>query len=96
MKRTRRTFVLLLCALGSIAPAAFAQEDESGSPKLRIEWAEFKKLYDAGTIEVIDVRGDGAFAAGHIPKSRSIHVDQVEKHAETLRKLNKPIVTYCS
>ena len=89
--------MLLLCALCSLAPAAFAQqEDEIGSSKLRIEWAEFKKLYDAGTIEVIDVRGDGAFAAGHIPKSRSIHLDQIEKQAETLRKLNKPIVTYCS
>lgn len=96
MRRTQRTLVLLLAALCSIAPAAFAQEDEISSPKLRIEWAEFKKLYDAGTIDVIDVRGDAAFDAGHIPKSRSIHLDQVEKHAETLKKLNKPIVTYCS
>jgi 3-mercaptopyruvate sulfurtransferase SseA len=96
MKRTPRTFALLLCALCSMATAAIAQEAEPSSPKLRIEWAEFKKLYDAGEIEVIDVRGDEAFAAGHIPKARSIHVEQVDKHADTLKELKKPIVTYCS
>jgi hypothetical protein len=93
MKRMR-TFVLLFGALSAIAPAAMARQDETASPKLR--WAEFKKLYDAGRIEVIDVRGDEAFAAGHIPKARSIHVEQVDTHADALKKLKKPIVTYCS
>jgi 3-mercaptopyruvate sulfurtransferase SseA len=95
MKSTPRTFLPVLIALWSMVPA-IAQDAETSSPKLRIEWAEFKKLYDAGSIEVIDVRGDEAFAAGHIPKARSIHVEQVDKHAETLKKLKKPIVTYCS
>lgn len=92
----RRVLLVLSAMLLAALPAALAQEDELTSPKLRIEWSEFKKLHDAGKVEVVDVRGEEAFAAGHIPGSRSIHVDQVGKQADSLKKLKKPIVTYCS
>lgn len=75
--------------------AAFQTEDTS-SPKLRISWDEFKKLHDKQDVVVVDVRGADAYAAGHIPGSRSVPLDQVAQHAEELKKLGKPIVVYCA
>lgn len=77
--------------------AAQAQHDEElASPKLRIEWAAFKKLYDAKKIEVVDVRGADAFKAGRIPGARSVPLDDVEKRAGELARLKRPIVLYCA
>ena len=84
--------VLVACPLVAQQP----QEEDIGSPKLRIEWAEFKKLYDAKKIALVDVRGAEAFTAGHIPGARSVPLDQIEQRADALRKLKKPIVTYCA
>jgi 3-mercaptopyruvate sulfurtransferase SseA len=83
---------LLLISSGSVA----AGQDDLAAPALRIEWSEFKKLYDAGKVEVIDVRGDDAYAAGHIPGARSIPLDAVESRAGELKKLGKEIVLYCA
>jgi 3-mercaptopyruvate sulfurtransferase SseA len=90
----------LLLALTALLPAAQSQpapkDEDPSSPQLRIEWAEFKKLYDAGKIEVVDVRDGAAFELGHIPGARWIPLEDVEKRAAELRKLQKPIVLYCS
>jgi 3-mercaptopyruvate sulfurtransferase SseA len=93
-----RACLLALLAVLLAAPpgAGQAKEEDLASPKLRIEWAEFKKLYDAKKIELVDVRGADAFKAGRIPGARSVPLDTVEKRAGDLKKLNKPIVTYCA
>jgi 3-mercaptopyruvate sulfurtransferase SseA len=95
---TRRLLPAVVTMLLAVAIGAVAQEaeEDTSSPKLRIEWAEFKKLYDAKKVEVIDVRGDPSFEAGHIPGSRSIPLEQIEKQARALRKIKKPIVLYCA
>jgi len=85
-------FVLLAVAV----PAAQHPDDELASPKLRIGWDEFRKLYDAKQVEVVDVRGRVEFESGHIPGARPIAVDDMRKHAKELRKLKKPIVLYCA
>jgi rhodanese-related sulfurtransferase len=85
------TLVLLL---GSGA-ASFQTEDTS-SPKLRIAWDEFKKLYDSREAVIVDVRSADQFEAGHIPGSRSIPLDQVSQHVAALTELKKPIVLYCA
>ena len=77
------------------APAAHAEEDTT-SPKLRISWDEFKKLHDSGKLVVVDVRSAAAFEAGHIPGPRSVPLEQVEKRVAELKKLKRPIVTYCA
>lgn len=93
----RRTCLIAAMVLGAGSyDATVAQDQELNSPKLRIEWAEFKKLYDAKKIEVIDVRGEEAFELGHIPGARSVPLPQVESRADTLAKLKKPIVAYCA
>jgi rhodanese-related sulfurtransferase len=85
-------FVLLAVAV----PSAQHPDDELASPKLRIGWDEFRKLYDAKQVEVVDVRGRVEFESGHIPGARRIAVDDMRKHVEALRKLKKPIVLYCA
>ena len=90
--------ILAIAALPAIP--ALAQEDELASPKLRIEWTEFKRQYDAKAIEVVDVRGKDAYEAGHIPAARLVPLGEIEKLApelvERLRSLKKPIVLYCA
>jgi phage shock protein E len=66
------------------------------SPRVRIQWDEFKKLYDAKKIVVVDVRDEQSFKERHIPGAMLVPLDQVEKRAAELRKLGKPVVTYCA
>ena len=93
--RTRLTIAVGLMTLMISGAAAF-QTDDISSPKLRIAWDEFKKLYDDKATVVVDVRGPDAYIAGHIPGSRSIPLDEIGRHADELKKLNKPIVLYCA
>jgi rhodanese-related sulfurtransferase len=94
MKRWLMVVIVACAAL--ITPMAAMQADDLASPKLRIAFDEFKKLYDQNKAVVIDVRSAEAFEAGHIPGSRSVPLDQVESRVSELRKLNRPIVVYCA
>ena len=96
-------FVVTVLALVVMIPAGAGaadqqqdQDEDTSSPSLRIDWNEFKKLYDAGAIEIVDVRGDVFFESGHIPGARSIPLDQVGKRVTELRRSKKPIVLYCA
>ena len=94
----RKPLGILTCAvlLMLAASPASAQNEDISSPKLRIGWDEFKKLYDTKETVVVDVRGADAVEQGHIPGSRSIPLADVERHAEELKKLKKPVVLYCA
>ena len=91
-----RRSVLPLFAVLLFSHGGAAQTEDISSPKLRVSWTEFKKLYDAGKVEVVDVRGNEAFEAGHIPGARSIPLDEVEKRVDVLKKAAKPIIVYCA
>lgn len=89
--------VALLAALGVFTPThAVAQDDELASPKLRIAWDDFRQLYDAGNVVVIDVRDSASFVAGHIPGARSVPLPEIEKSVAALKRIRKPIVLYCA
>jgi len=63
----------------------------------RISMAEFKKLYSANELVVIDVRSQDAYLGGHIPGALSIPEETLNGPvAEKLKKMGKPIATYCS
>ncbi|OFW09102.1 MAG: hypothetical protein A3H96_11920 [Acidobacteria bacterium RIFCSPLOWO2_02_FULL_67_36] len=94
MKRHNRAFACI-AALVLFGGAAAAQDDLS-SPKLRIEWTAFKKLYDAKSVVVVDVRDAISYESGHIPRARLIPYDQVEKRVAELKKIKQPIVLYCA
>lgn len=75
---------------------AAASAQDISSPDLRIAWPEFKKLYDARSIVVADVRPLESFDEGHIPRAISLPLDDVEKRVADIKKLGKPIVLYCA
>jgi 3-mercaptopyruvate sulfurtransferase SseA len=63
----------------------------------RMPMAEFKKLLASGNVVVIDVRPNGAYVGGHIPGALSMPEDTLTSAtAEKLKRMGRPIATYCS
>ena len=87
----------------AIAPHSFAQA-KTGTPAGvampktdRIAMADFRKLLAANDVVVLDVRSAESYAAGHIPGALSIPEETITSAlAEKLKKMGKPIATYCS
>lgn len=80
-----------------VAPTAQADEHEEETyPEIqRVTLEEAKTALDEGKAVLVDVPGPSAFAAGHIPGSRSIPLNQLETR---LSELNPEdwIITYCA
>ena len=77
---------------GATAPAAVAMPATD-----RISMADFKKLHASGNIVTIDVRSMGMYTSGHIPGALSIPEETINAVvAEKLKRMGKPIATYCS
>ncbi len=94
-KRLLHTVAWAVLVLGVLVVRAAAQEtDLSKAP--RITLAEFKKLYDAHDVVVVDVRDEASFKNGHIPGAIWISLDQLAAKAPQLKAETKPIVTYCA
>lgn len=88
------------CADASARRAGGADSKTAGAPlpaSDRISMAEFKKLYSANGVVVIDVRSQDAYRGGHIPGALSMPEETLNGPvAEKLKKMGKPIATYCS
>jgi predicted methyltransferase len=78
------------------APPDAADAEALKDAALRISLEEFIQLNQKGGATIVDVRGQDSFAAGHIPGALSIPLSTVEGSIEQLRRLAKPVVTYCS
>ena len=55
---------------------------------------DFKALAEAGAV-IIDVRSPQEFDRGHIKGSKNIPVNIIQREVNSLRKLNKPVITVC-
>jgi predicted methyltransferase len=73
-------------------PVSVAWKD----PAIRVSFDEFTALAAGRAVTIIDGRDPESFASGHIPGALSVPLETVENAAERLRKLGKPIVSYCS
>lgn len=63
----------------------------------RIPMADFKKLYAANNVVVLDVRSTEAYQSGHIPGALSVPEGTIDANlAEKLKRMGKPIATYCT
>lgn len=62
----------------------------------RISLAEFRKLVEAGTVIVLDVRSPQAYREGHIPGALSVPLETVAARAAEWRGAARPVVTYCT
>lgn len=101
---TKRIGLALSALLALIALHAVAQ-GKAGStagpvamPKTdRMPMTEFKKLMAANNVVILDVRSAESYAAGHIPGALSLPEDTITQAvAGKLKKMGKPIATYCS
>ena len=90
--------ISLLAAALLMASALSPAQAKVPMPKTdRMAMAEFKKLLAAGDVVVIDVRSADSYAAGHIPGALSIPEETINSAlAEKLKRMGKPIATYCS
>lgn len=94
---------LTLAGLGCAEAKADKPAEQTASagapmPKSdRMPMADFKKLYAEGNVVVVDVRSNEAYLGGHIPGALSIPEATInDSVAEKLKKMGKPIATYCS
>jgi rhodanese-related sulfurtransferase len=85
---------MLLALLLSVSVQAQALTADSTA--LRISYDDFKKLYDAGEVLVLDTRGEQSYRVGHIAGARWLPLDRVEANIPDLKKEKRALVTYCS
>jgi rhodanese-related sulfurtransferase len=64
----------------------------------RLSMADFKTMFAAGNVLVIDVRDAGSFKAGHIPGAVNVWADEFAKHVAELKAKasGRAVVLYCS
>jgi rhodanese-related sulfurtransferase len=76
--------------------AAMADETDSEVPVtgLEVDAARLAEMISAGDVEVIDVRRDYEFEAGHLPGARHVEMNDLTASAESLPK-DRPVVFYC-
>jgi len=93
------------------APAIAASDDPAGGgtpapgtegemtlAEGEISVQEMKRIYDEGFTVIIDARGLGEFAEGHIPGAINIPYDELPSYLETLQleaPVDQPVVCYC-
>jgi hypothetical protein len=89
---------LLAQAPGGAAGATQATPAENPlqAPRLRIQFDEFKQLWDRQEVLVVDVRDEEAYLAGHIPSAVLMPLASLDAHAARLRAERRPIVIYCA
>jgi rhodanese-related sulfurtransferase len=87
--------VTAIAIAGSLAAAGAALAQMGPG---RITAAELKKLYDARTVLVVDVRGAAAYRTSHVAGAISVPLDTVAQKAAELKAqaAGKAIVTYCT
>lgn len=59
---------------------------------------EMKQLYDEGMTVILDARGPGEYAEGHIPGAVNIPYDELAQYLETLQSeapMDLSVVCYC-
>jgi rhodanese-related sulfurtransferase len=54
----------------------------------------YKELMEKGAI-IIDVRSPQEFDNGHIKGSKNIPVNMIQREANSIKKMGKPIITVC-
>lgn len=102
MQGQRQWTVVLaaLVAASGLAAAGHAQSaGVSGAPAVpRIGQAEFRMLHGSGAVLAVDVRGEAAYRAGHIPGAMHVPLASTAASAEAIRTraAGRTIVTYCS
>jgi ArsR family transcriptional regulator len=86
----------VILAAGLAAAIAVGLDAQQAVERIDIE--EFRKLYDAKKVLVVDVRDVHAFAIGHIPGAINVPLGEEERaeHLNALKAGGRQVVTYCA
>ncbi len=79
---------------GNLAAMAAGADDEVPVTGLEVDAAGLAEMISAGDVEVIDVRRDYEFEAGHIPGARHLELNDLTANADSLPR-DRPVVFYC-
>ncbi len=73
-----------------------AEETENAVPEtgLEVDVAHLAEMIAAGDVELIDVRRDYEYEAGHIPGARQVELNDLPTSADSIPK-DRPVVFYC-
>jgi rhodanese-related sulfurtransferase len=69
-------------------------EETVAKTGLEVDSAQLTEMISADGVEVIDVRRDYEYEAGHIPGARHIELNELTAKAEEIGN-DKPVVFYC-
>lgn len=93
--KTRSMLVVAFVLASAMAAAAGRQAPDEASAA-RISLTDFKKVFDAKAVVILDVRDPASYAAGHIPGALLVPLEALAKKAPELKASKKPIVAYCA
>ena len=65
-----------------------------GETRHEVDAASLAGMISEGDVEVVDVRRDYEFEAGHIPGARHVELNDLTANAESLPR-DRPVVFYC-
>jgi rhodanese-related sulfurtransferase len=86
-----------------VLAVAVVSHGSQGIDAPRITQGEFKKLFAAKNVIIVDTRSEDQFPLGHIPGSVKLPLEgrltwpeAFEKTVATLLATKKPVVAYCA
>ena len=98
-----RTSVAIATLLLALLPAAVSAQSADAIDAPRISQQEFKKLFTAHNVIIVDTRNESAFAESHIPGAIKLPLEgqmtwppEYEKTVSMLLAAKKPAVAYCA
>jgi len=81
--------------LAEISPQGGLPQTEDDVPRISVQDA--RAALEAGTVIVVDVRSESAYAEGHIPGAVSIPLDEFERNVNGIAlEKDQWIITYCT
>ena len=102
-KAAKMKLSFLILALIAAVAGSVGLAQTPAPPNSRITQQEFRALFDANNVIVIDTRAANAYRVGHIPGSLLLPLEglaswapQYQKMVESLKAAKKPIVAYCA
>ncbi|MGH2960705.1 MAG: rhodanese-like domain-containing protein [Solirubrobacterales bacterium] len=70
------------------------EADTSSDPTTSLPPERVAEMLEAGGAQLIDVRTDFEWEAGHVAGARHIEIDEVSAHSDTIEK-GEPVVFQC-
>ena len=93
----------MACLLLALLPVNSRAQSADAIDAPRISQQDFKKLFDAKNVVVVDTRNADAFAQGHMPGAVLLPLEgqltwppEFEKTVTKLLATKKPVVAYCA